>query len=71
VNRLSADLAAIPHVIPDATDEIDFRAVVDRVSVRDQHSTILHQLGDRHKQLTYFHNGRCFRLTDVLTEALA
>jgi hypothetical protein len=31
----------------------DFRAVVDRVSVRDQHSTMMHLLGIDHKQLTY------------------
>jgi hypothetical protein len=43
----------------------DFRAVVDRVSVRDQHSTMMHLLGIDHKQLTYFHNDRYFRLTVV------
>jgi hypothetical protein len=51
-------------------DEIGFRAAVDRVSVHDLHATILHLLGIDHKQLTYFHNGRRYRLTDVAGEVL-
>jgi hypothetical protein len=47
------------------TDEIGHRAVVDRVAVHDLHATILHLLGLDHRRLTYFHNGRNFRLTDV------
>ncbi|MCS6851920.1 MAG: DUF1501 domain-containing protein [Gemmataceae bacterium] len=47
------------------TDEIGFKAVVDRVSVHDLHATILHLLGMDHKRLTYRYNGRDFRLTDV------
>jgi hypothetical protein len=47
------------------TDDIGYKAVVDRVSVHDLHATMLHLLGIDHKQLTYFHNGRSFRLTDV------
>ncbi|MDG1896768.1 MAG: DUF1501 domain-containing protein, partial [Fuerstiella sp.] len=48
-----------------ATDEVGHKAVDDRVSVNDLHATILHQLGVNHEQLTYRHNGRDFRLTDV------
>lgn len=48
-----------------ATDEVGHRAVDDRVSVNDLHATILHLLGVNHEQLTYRHNGRDFRLTDV------
>lgn len=48
-----------------ATDEIGHKAVVDRVSVNDLHATILHLMGIDHKRLTYRHNGREFRLTDV------
>lgn len=33
--------------------------------VHDIQATILHLLGIRHKQLTYPHLGREFRLTDV------
>jgi hypothetical protein len=47
------------------TDDIGYKAVVDRVSVHDLHATMLHLLGIDHMQLTYFHNGRSFRLTDV------
>jgi hypothetical protein len=47
------------------TDEIGHKAVVDRVSVNDLHATILHLLGLNHEKLTYRHNGRDFRLTDV------
>jgi hypothetical protein len=51
-------------------DEIGFRAAVDRVSVHDLHATMLHLLGFDHKELTYFHNGRRYRLTDVAGEVL-
>ncbi len=47
------------------TDEIGHKAAVDPVSVHDLHATILHLLGIDHKRLTYLHNGRRFRLTDV------
>jgi hypothetical protein len=47
------------------TDEIGFRAEVDKVHVNDLHATILHLLGIDHTQLTYKYNGRSFRLTDV------
>lgn len=53
-----------------ATDEIGYKAVVDRVSVHDLHATILHLLGIDHKRLTYLHNGRSFRLTDVAGEVI-
>ncbi len=51
-------------------DEIGYRAVVDRVSVHDLHATMLHLLGMNHKQLTYLHNGRRYRLTDVAGEVV-
>ena len=35
------------------------------VHVHDLHATILHCLGLDHKELTYRHQGRDFRLTDV------
>jgi hypothetical protein len=40
------------------------------VSVHDLHATMLHLLGIDHKRLTYFHNGRQYRLTDVAGEVL-
>ena len=53
-----------------ATDEIGHKAVEQRVSVHDLHATILHQLGVDHTRLTYLHNGRQYRLTDVSGEVL-
>jgi hypothetical protein len=52
------------------TDEVGFKAVKDRVSVHDLHATMLHLMGIDHTQLTYFHNGRNFRLTDVAGELI-
>ena len=47
------------------TDEIGWKAAVDPVPVHDVHATMLHLMGLDHKRLTYRHNGRRFRLTDV------
>ncbi|GMU91887.1 MAG: hypothetical protein AMXMBFR4_09450 [Candidatus Hydrogenedentota bacterium] len=47
------------------TDEVGYRAAVDPVSVHDLHATILALTGIDHERLTYHHNGRDFRLTDV------
>jgi len=48
-----------------STDEIGHEAALDPVTVPDVHATILRLLGLDHKRLTYLHNGRNFRLTDV------
>lgn len=48
-----------------ATDEFGFAAVENRAHVHDLHATILHLLGIDHTRLTYFHQGRDERLTDV------
>jgi hypothetical protein len=47
------------------TDEIGFGVAEGKVHVRDLHATILHLLGLDHERLTFFHNGRDERLTDV------
>ena len=47
------------------TDELGYNAVEDIVHVHDFHATMLHVLGIDHKRLTYRHQGRDFRLTDV------
>ena len=52
------------------TDELAYRAVVDPTTVHDLHATMLHLLGMDHKRLTYFHNGRSYRLTDVAGNVL-
>jgi hypothetical protein len=48
-----------------ATDPVGLRAAEDKVHIHDLHATILHLLGFDHKQLTFSHNGREERLTDV------
>jgi hypothetical protein len=47
------------------TDELGYLPVRDPVQVHDLQATILHQLGLNHERLTYHHEGRDFRLTDV------
>jgi Protein of unknown function (DUF1501) len=47
------------------TDEFGFEAVENPVHLHDIHATILHLLGIDHELLTYFHQGRNERLTDV------
>ena len=39
--------------------------IEERAHVNDIHATILHLMGLDHKQLTFLHNGRDERLTDV------
>ncbi|MCI0536012.1 MAG: DUF1501 domain-containing protein [Verrucomicrobiales bacterium] len=57
-----------------ATDAIGLRAAEDKTHVHDLHATILHLLGLDHERLTFHHNGRDQRLTDiagnVITKAL-
>ncbi len=52
------------------TDEIGHKAAVNRVSVNDLHATLLHLMGLEHERLTFRHNGRDFRLTDVSGEVI-
>jgi hypothetical protein len=47
------------------TDEFGLQAIEDRIHVHDLQATILHCLGLDHERLTYHHQGRNFRLTDV------
>ena len=54
-----------PGLTYGATDEFGFGVVEDPVHVHDWHATCLHQLGIDHEQLTFRHQGRDFRLTDV------
>ena len=53
-----------------ATDEFGFHAMEGEAHVHDLHATILHLMGLDHKELTYFHSGRDFRLTDVFGKVL-
>jgi len=47
------------------TDELGYKGIDGQVHVHDLQATILNQLGFDHKKLTYRHQGRDFRLTDV------
>ncbi len=53
-----------------ATDDFGMKAVKRKVSVNDFHATILHLLGLDHEKLTFRHNGRDERLTDVAGEVV-
>ena len=48
-----------------ATDQFGFGVTENPVHVHDFHATCLHLLGIDHERLTYRHQGRDFRLTDV------
>lgn len=52
------------------SDDIGYKAAIDKVHVNDLHATILHLLGINHTRLTYKYNGRRFRLTDVAGEVI-
>ena len=54
-----------PGTVVGATDELGFHITEDPVHVHDLQATILHCLGINHERLTYRHQGRDFRLTDV------
>jgi hypothetical protein len=47
------------------TDDFGYRAVENPVSIADLHATILHLLGLDHQRLTFHHDTRDERLTDV------
>ena len=47
------------------SDEVGFKAAVNRVHINDFHATILHFLGLDHKRLTYLYSGLDMRLTGV------
>ena len=47
------------------TDDFGYNVVKDPVHVHDLQATILHLFGIDHEKLTYKHQGRRFRLTDV------
>lgn len=53
-----------------ATDDIGLRATVEPHHFRDVHTTILHQLGLNQDALSYMHQGRRERLTEVHGEVI-
>ncbi len=54
-----------PGLVYGATDEWGQVAVENNVHMHDLHATILHLLGMDHERLTFRHEGRDYRLTDV------
>jgi hypothetical protein len=54
-----------------ATDPVGLRAAEEKTHVHDIHATILHLLGIDHTRLTYRHQGRNQRLTDVSGTVIA
>lgn len=56
---------ARPGTVHGSTDEFGYNVAEDPVHVHDLHATLLHLLGVDHERLTYFFQGRRFRLTDV------
>jgi hypothetical protein len=62
-------------VIHGATDDIGLKAIEKPVHFRDLHTTILHQLGLNQDALSFLHQGRKERLTEVhgkvITEIVA
>ncbi|TWU06356.1 DUF1501 domain-containing protein [Stieleria varia] len=54
-----------PGTIHGATDELGYSIVDKPVHVHDLNATLLHLLGLNHERLTFRHQGRQYRLTDV------
>lgn len=54
-----------PGLVYGSTDELGFHIAENPVHVHDIQATILHCLGLDHERLTFTHQGRQFRLTDV------
>jgi hypothetical protein len=59
-----------PGIVYGETDELGFSVAKDKVHVHDLQATMLHLLGFDHERLTYFYQGRHFRLTDVHGEVV-
>jgi hypothetical protein len=53
-----------------ATDEFGMKAVQKKISPHDFHATLLHLLGLDHEALTFRHNSRDERLTDVAGDVI-
>ena len=64
-----------PGTLVGATDELGYRAVESPCHMRDLHATILRLMGLDDMRLTFYFNGRNYRLTDnggqLISQALA
>ncbi|MFN9968604.1 MAG: DUF1501 domain-containing protein, partial [Phycisphaerae bacterium] len=54
-----------PGTVYGATDDYSYNVVSDPVHVHDLNATLMHLLGIDHRRLTFRHQGRDYRLTDV------
>jgi hypothetical protein len=54
-----------PGLVFGETDDFSYNIVKDPVHVHDLNATAMHLLGIDHTRLTYRHQGRDFRLTDI------
>ena len=54
-----------PGISYGATDDYSYNIVENKVHIHDLQATMLHLLGIDHQRLTYRHQGRRYRLTDV------
>ena len=54
-----------PGISYGTTDDYSYNIVENPMSVHDLHATLLHNLGYDHTKLSYRHQGRDYRLTDV------
>ncbi len=54
-----------PGITCGETDDFSYNIVKDPVHVHDFQATMMHLLGIDHEKLTYKHQGRRYRLTDV------
>jgi hypothetical protein len=54
-----------PGLVFGQTDDCSYNIVRDPVHIHDLNATILHCLGFQHERLTFRHQSRDHRLTDV------
>lgn len=54
-----------PGMVHGETDDFSYNIVKDPVHIHDLNATVLHLLGIDHTRLTFRHQGRDYRLTDV------
>ncbi|MEM8524693.1 MAG: DUF1501 domain-containing protein [Bacteroidota bacterium] len=59
-----------PGMVYGQTDDFSYNVVKDSVHVHDFQATLLHLLGVDHEKLTFKHQGRRYRLTDVHGEVV-
>lgn len=52
-------------IVHGATDDFGYNIVADPMDIHDLQATMLHQLGIDHERLTFKHQGRAYRLTDI------